>query len=81
MGGNTSPLSMLIGGMGALVMGTLFKFRALPFLKADTILSGGKQMPTSEFAAFGARWFYIFGVACLVGSLFWFTVRASKTRT
>ena len=62
-------------------MGTLFKFRALPFLKDETILSHGKQVSTSEFAAFGARWFYIFGAACVVGSLIWFTVRANKKRT
>ncbi len=71
---------MLIGGTGALVMGTLFKYRALPFLKDDTILSGGKQVPTADFAAFGARWFYIFGAACVIGSRVWFTVRARKKR-
>ena len=69
---------MLIGGTGALVMGTLFKYRALPFLKDDTMLSGGKQVPTADFAAFGARWFYVFGVACVIGSLVWFAVRARK---
>jgi hypothetical protein len=71
---------MLIGGAGSLVMGTLFHYRALPFLKSDTILSGGKQMPTAEFAAFGARLFYIFGVACVVASLIWLTARARKKR-
>ncbi len=59
-------------------MGTVFQFRALPFLKDDTILSGGKQMPTAEFAAFGARWFNVFGVACVIGSLICFAVRARK---
>ena len=59
-------------------MGTLFKYRALPFLKDDTMLSGGKQVPTADFAAFGARWFYVFGVACVIGSLVWFAVRARK---
>ena len=81
MGGKTSPLSMLMGGVCALVTGTLFKFRALPFLKDDTILSGGKQVPTSEFAASAARGFYVFGAACVVGSLIWLTVRAMKKRT
>ena len=74
----TSPLSLVLGGVCAVVLGTLFKYRALLFLKDDTILSGGKQMPTAEFAAFGARWFYIFGGACLIGSLVWFVVRARK---
>jgi len=74
----TSPLSLLIGGFGGVLMGTLFKYRALPFLKDDTILTGGKQMSTAEFAAFGARWFCVFGVACVIGSLIWFAVRARK---
>jgi hypothetical protein len=78
MGGSTSPLTMLIGGAGALVMGTLFKYRVLPFLKHDTILSGGRQVPTAEFAAFGARWFCIFGIACVIGSLIWVAIRARK---
>jgi hypothetical protein len=76
MGGRTSPFSMLIGGAAGVVMGTLFKYRALPFLKGNTIISGGKQMPTAEFAAFGARWFYVFGAACVIGSLIWLAVRA-----
>ena len=59
-------------------MGTLFKYRALPFLKDDTILSGGKQIPTEGFAASGARMFYIFGAACLIGSLIWLLIRARK---
>ena len=80
MGQATSPLSLLIGGTGALVIGTLCKCRALTFLKDDTMLSGGKQVRTADFAAFGARWFYIFGVACVIGSLVWFTVRARKKR-
>jgi len=77
----TSPLSILFGGACALVLGTLFKFRTLPFLKGDTILSGGRQMPTAEFAAFGARWFYIFGTTCILGSLIWLAVRARKKKT
>ena len=71
---------MLIGGTGALIMGTLFRYRALPFLKDDTMLNGGKQVRTADLAAFGARWFYVFGVACVVGSLVWLIVRARKKR-
>jgi len=80
MGGRTSPLSMLFGGACALGLGTLFKFRILPFLKDDTIMSGGRQMPTAEFAEFGARWLYIFGTACILGSLIWWAVRARKKK-
>ena len=71
---------MLIGGVCAFVLGTPFKFRVLPFLKGDTIVSGGREMPTQEFAAFGARWFYIFGAACILGSLIWWTVRTARRK-
>jgi hypothetical protein len=74
----TSPLSLLLGGFGGFVMGTLFKYRALPFLKDDTMLSGGRQIPTAGFAVSGARMFYIFGAACLIGSLICFLIRARK---
>jgi len=76
----TSPLSLFIGGLGGLVMGTLFKYRALPFLKDDTILSGGKQIPTEGFATSGAHMFYIFDAECLIGSLTWVLIRARKSR-
>jgi len=62
---------MLLGGACALVLGTLFKFRILPFLKGDTILSGGRPMPTEEVAEFGARWFCIFGSASILSALIW----------
>ena len=75
---STSPNSMLIGGVGGLVMGTLFKYRALPFLKDDTILTGGRQVPTADFAEFGSRCFYIFGIVCVISSLIWFAVRSRK---
>jgi hypothetical protein len=76
----TSRFSMLLGGACALVLGTLFKFRILPFLKGDTILSGGRPMPTEEFAEFGARWFYVFGSTCILGSLIWWAIGARKKR-
>ena len=78
MKGKTSALSMLVGGICAFVLGALFRLRLLPFLKDDTILSGGNQVPTAKFAAFGAWCFYIFGSACVVGSLIWFAIRSRK---
>jgi hypothetical protein len=80
MGKGTTPFSMLIAGAGALILGTLFKCRVLPFLKDDTILSGGKQMPTADFAAHMARGFYIFGAACVTGSLIWLAVRTKRKK-
>jgi hypothetical protein len=62
----TTPKSMLLGSIGAIVLGMLFKFRALPFLKAETILSGGKQVPTADFASFMANGFFIFGFGTFV---------------
>jgi hypothetical protein len=40
-----------VGKSMRLVLGTFFTYRALPFLKNDRILSGGKQLPTADFAA------------------------------
>jgi len=77
----TARLSLLLGGACALVLGTLFKFRILPFLKGDMILSGGRPLSTEEFAEFGARWFYIFGIACILCSLIWWAVRATKKKS
>lgn len=71
---------MLLGGVCALILGTLFKFRFLPFLKSDTILSGGSQVPTVDFAASMAHWFYIFGTACILCSVIWWVIRAKKGR-
>jgi hypothetical protein len=71
---------MLLGGFCGFILGSIFKFRALPFLKEETILSGGRAVPTADFAASLARWFYIFGLACVVGSVLWLIVRADKKR-
>lgn len=59
-------------------MGMLFKYRALPFLKDDTMLSGGKQVSTAEFAATCARGFYFFAGVCIVAALIWLVARATK---
>ena len=76
----TARFSMLLGGACALGLGPRFKFRVLPFLKGDTIMSVGRPMPTEEFAEFGARWFYIFGSACVLGSLIWWAIGARKKK-
>ncbi len=51
----------------AIILGFLFRFRILPFLQADTILSGGKQVPTEQFAHFVSIFFW--GAAALVIAL------------
>jgi len=62
----STPFSSLIGGIGALILGTLAKYRLFWFLHDDTILSGGRQVPTAEFAAFMSRSFYIAGAVFIV---------------
>ncbi len=52
------PLVGLLSAVWSGVLGTLIRFRMLPFLKEDTILSGGKQVPTEQFAHFGSNFFY-----------------------
>jgi hypothetical protein len=74
----TKPFSILFGGASALVLGTLCRYRVLPFLKDDTILSGGKRVPTAEMAAMFERMFYAFGAACIIGSLIWFAAQARR---
>ena len=74
----TSPLSLLFSGVAALILGTLFKLRALPFLRGASIESGSKQVSTAEFASFGSLVFFGFGVLCLIGALIWF-VKRKKT--
>jgi hypothetical protein len=48
-----------LAALGALVLGTLIRFRALPFLRGTTILSAGSLVPTEQWAAFMSRFFYI----------------------
>ncbi|MFO1484169.1 MAG: hypothetical protein U1F71_12495 [Verrucomicrobiaceae bacterium] len=65
----STPFSSLIGGIGALIFATLAKYRMLWFLHDDTILSGSRQVPTVEFAAFISKLLY-FGGAFLVALAF-----------
>lgn len=62
----STPFTSLLGGIGALIVGTLFKYRLLWFLHEDTILSGGRQVPTDEFAALISRMFLIAGFIFIV---------------
>jgi hypothetical protein len=67
----TAPLSLFLAIFGGLLMGSLFQFRLLPFLKSETILSGGKMVPTADFASSIARGFFAFSIFLLylVGSV------------
>jgi hypothetical protein len=52
------PMSCFIAAIGAVVLGLLFQFRALPFLRDEMILSTGKLYPTGPWAAAMAKFFY-----------------------
>ncbi len=59
-------------------MGFLFKFRMLPFLKADTIMSGGHPVPTEQYANWMSTGFFVFGSVFLAGAVLWLAARAKK---
>ena len=61
-----SPIGCFLGSLAALVMATLVQHRALPFLRDETIRSGGELIPTTEWVAFGSKLFYIGSVISLV---------------
>jgi hypothetical protein len=61
-----SPIGCFLGSLAALILATLIRHRALPFLRDDTILSGGKQVLTAEWVAFASKLFYIGSVVSFV---------------
>jgi hypothetical protein len=73
-----SPYLIFLGPIAALILGVLFRFRVFPFLKSDTILSGGRQVATAEFAAFMSGIFFIFAAASLVVAVVYFFIRRRK---
>jgi hypothetical protein len=60
-----SPIGCFLSALACVALGTLVRFRALPFLRDDTILAGGKLVSTDQWAAFMSRFFY-FGSAAMV---------------
>jgi|RhiMetdeSRZDD1v2_1073273.scaffolds.fasta_scaffold1832527_2 hypothetical protein len=73
-----SPIHILLAGLGGLVMGTLYKYRALPWLKDEMTFDHGHWKRTADMAADNARLFYVGGVVCVIASLIWFAVRSRK---
>jgi hypothetical protein len=63
------PVFLCIAAILAFAMGTLFRLRLLPFLRPNTILSGGKQVPTEQFTDLMSKGFYIAGATTLVLAL------------
>jgi hypothetical protein len=77
----STPFSSLIGGIGALIFATLAKYRLLWFLRDDTIVSGGRQVPTADFAASMSRMFFIAGgVFIVLAFVLLFTLSEERRR-
>ena len=62
-----APILYFFSASQAIILGFLFHFRVLPFLQADTILSGCKQVPTEQFGHFASTFFW--GAAAVVIAL------------
>jgi hypothetical protein len=61
-----SLLAPIIGFVSAVALAAAFHYRILPFLKADTVVSGGHLVPSQEFADSSARLFLCFAPVCLI---------------
>ena len=57
-----APTSNFLTSLWSIILGTFIRYRALPFLRVDTILSGGKQVPTEHIAHSGSHFFYVVAV-------------------
>jgi hypothetical protein len=55
----SGPVRWILGSLSGFVLATLVRYRALPFLQHDTILSGGKPYPTAEWAPAMAKFLYV----------------------
>ncbi len=53
-----APMHSFLGTLGMIVAGTLCRYRMLPFLQADTVLSHGQQVPAEHIAHFLSNAFY-----------------------
>ena len=69
---------MFLGPVAAVILGVLFRLRLLPFLNGDTIVSGGKEVPTADFANFMSRIFFIFAFAALVFAIIYLMIGRRK---
>ena len=76
-----APLWCFFAGAWAFILGTLLRWRLLPFLHSDTILSGGKEVSTAQAAVFFSKWFFIAGAILLaLGLLAPFIVSEAQRR-
>jgi hypothetical protein len=64
--GFLAPIFLFVSAIVTFAMGTIFRLRLLPLLRPDSILSGGKQVSTEQFAHLMSKVFYVTGTATLV---------------
>jgi len=78
VGQTIKPYVTALGSIMAVILGLLFKFRILSFLKGDTILSGGREIPTEAFANFIARILFVGGGISFLIVLSWLIQRRMR---
>jgi hypothetical protein len=75
------PMSCFIGALSGVVVGTLIRLRALPFLREETILASGSRIPTAEWAAFASQLFYVASAGLVaIGLIALFTFSEANRR-
>jgi hypothetical protein len=67
----SGPMRWIFVGLLGFLAATLVRYRAFPFLHADTILSGGKLVPTAEWSVAIAKFFYVGSAAFVLIGLVW----------
>jgi hypothetical protein len=60
------PVFLCISAILACAMGAIFRLRLLPFLRPNTILSGGKLVSTEQLAHVISNLFYVAAAATVV---------------
>src|ERR1700720_3548150 len=67
----SGPVRLIFAGLLGFLLATLVRYRAFPFLHGDTILSGGKLVPTAEWSVAMAKFFYVGSAAFVLIGLVW----------
>jgi hypothetical protein len=67
----SGSIRWILGSVSGFVFATLVRFRALPFLQQDTIVSAGKRQPTAPWAAAMAKFLYVGSAIFLLVGLVW----------
>ena len=74
-------MGCFLGALAGVVLGTLVRYRALPFLRDNTILAGGRLVPTEQWAAFASKFFYVgSAVTVLIGIIALLTLSEANRR-